>query len=287
MKTTLHNLRHGLFSLIEGDFISNYGRIYGEWSELEVRFFQSILTATDNVIEVGSNIGMHAVPIAKHLTQGRLFCFEPQRIIFQQLCCNLALNQLTNVHAYHTGVSDSQGSTQVQSSDYTTQWNYGAFSINKGYSTEFEFTGDVHHENLNLIDLDSHPDLANLPALKLLKIDAEGFDKNVLQGGVRLINRLKPIIFVEAHPHHSDELLSYFDSLDYQCYWFISHRYQPDNFCDSPEFADFSGLDANFVCYHRSNLEAVPSYLAPVQPLSTYPKNEQGDSLLPLIINID
>ena len=41
-----------------------------------------------------------------------------------------------------------------------------------------------------------------------------------------LIERHKPIIFVEAHIHHSNELISYLDKIGYKCYWFISERYQ-------------------------------------------------------------
>ena len=57
------------------------------------------------MVEVGANIGMHAVPIAKAIASGRLICFEPQRVIFQQLCCNLSLNNLTNVEPIFAGGS--------------------------------------------------------------------------------------------------------------------------------------------------------------------------------------
>lgn len=60
----------GTFNLIEGDFISQYAALYGEWSDVEVQFFLENLNSSSNVIEVGSNIGMHAVPIAKKISGG-------------------------------------------------------------------------------------------------------------------------------------------------------------------------------------------------------------------------
>ncbi|WP_228064839.1 hypothetical protein [Muribacter muris] len=96
MRSRIYTLKWGNFNLIDGDFISGYARTYGEWSEVEVQFFRQVLSAQSNIIEVGANIGMHAVPLAKMAHQGKLFCFEPQRIIFQVLCSNLAINQLTN-----------------------------------------------------------------------------------------------------------------------------------------------------------------------------------------------
>lgn len=77
MRTSLHMLKRGMFNLIEGDFISRYAQAYGEWSDLEVRFLLNNLRADSNVVEIGSNIGMHAIPIARHIELGKLFCFEP------------------------------------------------------------------------------------------------------------------------------------------------------------------------------------------------------------------
>ena len=103
MRTYLQTLRHGLFNLIHGDMISHIASRYGEWADAEVAMFQRLLRGGDNVVEVGANIGMHAVPIAKAIASGRLICFEPQRVIFQQLCCNLSLNNLTNVEPIFAG----------------------------------------------------------------------------------------------------------------------------------------------------------------------------------------
>ena len=49
----------------------------------------------DVVIEVGANIGPHTVFLAQHVgPQGLVLAFEPQRILFQTLCANLALNSI-------------------------------------------------------------------------------------------------------------------------------------------------------------------------------------------------
>ena len=53
-------------------------------------------------LDVGANIGCHTVPFAKLVGEsGRVVAFEPQRLVFQNLCANLALNALTNVYVYH------------------------------------------------------------------------------------------------------------------------------------------------------------------------------------------
>ena len=246
MKTYLKDLRWGRFNLIEGDMISTIASYYGEWSDVEVSLFKGLLSPNANVVEVGSNIGMHAVPLAKFIPQGKLICFEPQRIIFQQLCCNLALNNLTNVETYRMGVSDSQGKQWIESSDYSESWNYGSFSIDKGFSTEGQFEGKIIQDEIEITDLDSFAPVQRLERLDLLKIDAEGFDIAVLKGAEKTIKQLQPCIFIEVHTHSFENTLQAIHQLDYQAYWFASKRYQKDNYYQSEAVED--GYDINLFC---------------------------------------
>lgn len=260
MKTSIYQLKWGTFNLIEGDFISQYAALYGEWSDVEVQFFLENLNSSSNVIEVGSNIGMHAVPIAKKISGGgKLFCFEPQRVIFQTLCANLSLNQLTNVYAYNLGVGEDEQLIEIPSSNYETAWNYGSFSLDKGFSTEGDFIGVESRELIHVISLDKHPEVNRLEGIDLLKIDAEGFELNVLNGAKNLIERHKPIIFVEAHIHHSHELISYLDKIGYKCYWFISERYQKNNYFKQEQF--LGGMDFNLACFHKGKQSTLPEEL--------------------------
>ncbi|MFZ7174104.1 FkbM family methyltransferase [[Pasteurella] aerogenes] len=260
MRTSLHQLKWGLFNLIEGDFIANYAKTYGEWSEVEVFFFHSLLNAQDNVIEVGANIGMHTIPIAKKIPQGRLFCFEPQRVLFQALCCNLSLNQLTNVYSYNQGVSYQSQEMEIVGSNYDTAWNYGSYSLDKGFNSEGNFHGETHIETIQIISLDTHTEIQKLSSLKLLKIDAEGFEMNVLRGAEETIKTFQPVIFVEAHLQNETlALIEYINSLNYDCYWFCSARYQPNNHFQQPE--TLGGCDYNLACFHRSQSPTIPEQL--------------------------
>ncbi|MDC2824645.1 FkbM family methyltransferase [Rodentibacter pneumotropicus] len=272
MRTSLQQTKWGLFNLIEGDFISQFVKAYGEWSEVEVQFFRSILSSHSNIIEVGANIGIHSVPLAKFAPQGKLFCFEPQRIIFQTLCANISLNHLTNVYAYHQGVSNQKEEIEIPSSNYDTVWNYGSFSLDKGFDTEGNFQGSTHNEWVQVVTLDKHPEIQKLTELSLLKIDAEGFDLNVLKGATNIINQYKPVIFIEAHPHKSEAILNYLNQLDYQCFWFISDRYQPNNYFNQEK--TISGLDYNLACFHRTKTSTLPieTLAKPEMDLSQVPR---------------
>ncbi|AHG76520.1 hypothetical protein X875_1250 [Mannheimia varigena USDA-ARS-USMARC-1388] len=252
MKTYLQNLRWGTFNLIEGDMISSIASYYGEWSEVEVTVFQQLLKPTSNVIEVGSNIGMHAVPLAKIAHQGKVICFEPQRIIFQQLCCNLALNDITNVESYRLGVSEEADTFEIEGSDYNTAWNYGSFSLDKGFSTEHAFDGKVQKERIDVISLDEFPAVADLNSLALLKIDAEGFDIKVLKGAEKTIKRLQPAIFIEVQPQSATEIFNHLRHLDYRVFSVASLRYQEKNFNQVPQAEN--DCDFNFLALPKTTV---------------------------------
>ena len=90
---------------------------------------------------------------------------------------------------------------------YDEEWNYGSFSLNKGFSTEGEFYGVTSTYPVNVIPLDQCANVQRLNSLALLKVDAEGFDAQVLRGARQTITRLLPAIFIlipfRLKPRHS------------------------------------------------------------------------------------
>ena len=231
MRTYLKRCRWGEFLLIQGDMISEYVNLYGEWSEGEVEVFRRLLPEDGVVIEVGSNIGMHAVPLSQFCARGRVFCYEPQRVIFQILCANLALNNLTNVVAQPCAVGDKNTFIEIEGGDYDRPWNYGAFSVDSGFNAESRFTGDIRKEQARLLRLDDDPLLQNIQRLDFLKIDAEGYECDVMNGAKRLIKKFQPMIFAEVTSSNNfDHVWNEMLRRGYRCYWVCSQRARKNNF---------------------------------------------------------
>ncbi|MFC3174646.1 FkbM family methyltransferase [Novosphingobium bradum] len=227
MKTFIKDCRRGRFLLIEGDMISGYVDRLGHWCDVEVDLFRSLLPERGGVcIEVGANIGMHAVPLARMCAGGKLVCYEPQRPIFHVLCANLALNNLLNVEARRAAVGRAPGRIAIETSAYDQPWNYGSFSIGSGFSTEGAYGAPVVTEGVEIVSLDSDPALEGLERVDLLKIDAEGHEMDVLEGARALIARHRPAIFVEpGGADRIDGLAALIGAMGYRGYWFVSSRY--------------------------------------------------------------
>jgi FkbM family methyltransferase len=279
MQTFLKDCRWGRFLLLRGDMISTYVDVYGEWCELEVSLYQRLLRPDSVVIEVGANLGLHTVPLAKIAVSGKVICFEPQRLIFETLCGNLALNNLTNVDAHRVAVGEHHEIVEIETTDYDIPWNYGAFSVAAGFSSEVRFPGNLSSEPTAVVALDEFPQTAGAERLDLLKVDAEGFELAVMRGADRLIARTRPNLFVENNnPASGDELIRHIRALGYDCFWYCSARFRSENYNgvdqsvpvvgNGVEWNRF-GVDVNMVCFPDG-----------VLPINGLPRAESFDQVV-------
>lgn len=221
---------------------------FGEWSETEIDLFRFILPNNGVCIEVGANMGTHTVPLSKICMNGRIFCFEPQRPIFQILCGNLALNNCTNAFAMQQAVGAASGTIEIQTCNYDQPWNYGSFSMSKGFSTEENYEGPFERELVEMVALDDHRIISGLDAVDLLKIDVEGHELDVLSGSERLVSRTIPDIFIEAHNKSVvQEFMGFLKRFDYTAYWFVANRIREDNFCGSNFRFNFIPVDVSII----------------------------------------
>jgi hypothetical protein len=74
--------------------------LYGEWREGGLNLLQHFVRPGDTIVEVGANVGAHTLFLAQAVgLTGTVVAIEPERLTFQTLCANLALNGVTNVEA--------------------------------------------------------------------------------------------------------------------------------------------------------------------------------------------
>ena len=217
--TTLLECRYGkMLFLTRDSYIGRSLEVYGEYSESESTVFRQIVGAGHVVAEVGANIGAHTVQLAKLAgATGAVHAFEPQRIIFQLLCANLALNELRNVYAYQMAAGQTPGVLKTLPLDYDAVNNFGGLSL----------IGAERGEDVPVITLDSRA----LPSLRLLKIDVEGMEANVLLGAQQTIARHRPFLYVENdRKANSPQLISLIEGLGYDLWWHLAPLHNPQNF---------------------------------------------------------
>lgn len=211
---------------------------YQEFSVYEGDFLDSLIGPGNIVVEVGANIGAHTVHMAQKVGKdGRIIAFEPQRLVFQMLCANVALNSLSNVDAHWAAVSESHLHINVPELDPEIPENFGGLHILDSYDKT---------TRVQCYRLDG---LCNLPSLQLLKIDVEGMEQDVIDSGRALINKHRPFMYVENdRPDNSKALLKTLHGLGYKMYWHIPMLFRPNNVAGKEEDI-FSGIGSfNLFC---------------------------------------
>jgi FkbM family methyltransferase len=232
--------RHGtLLYNFHDAYIGRSLELYGEFSEGEVELFALVLHSGQTVVEVGANIGAHTVALAQLVgAAGHVLAFEPQRLLYQTLCANLALNSIPNVRCWHAAVGRAAGALLVPVLDYHKANNFGGISLE----------GQRSGERVPVLTVDS----LDLAACHLLKVDVEGMEEAVLAGAAGTIARCKPLLYVENdREEKSAALIRAVAGLGYDLYWHCPPLFNPNNFARHAENVFGRVISKNMFCVPR------------------------------------
>jgi FkbM family methyltransferase len=235
--------RDGYFLINRHDrYIGQALEQYGEYSAQESDFLVSLVRQGDMVVEVGANIGAHTVGLARQVgASGRVVAFEPQRACYALLQAQVALNQLDNVNAYWSALGQRRGELWVPAAKYSESGNFGGIALT-----------DVPQEDGEKVSVGTLDEFLPSENVTLLKIDVEGMEREVLEGGLGLLERAQPLLYVENdRVHRSKALIDLLLDHDYRLYWHLPPLYNPDN-----HFRNHQNVYGNLV---SCNMLGVPS----------------------------
>lgn len=236
----LVNARHGGFLASQNDFFIGNALIkYGEYGENELHLFQQLLLPEEVVVEVGANIGALTVPLAKRVgAKGRIIAIEPQRIIHQYLCANVALNGLPNVETHHAGCGTRSTTMIVPPVPYYTpgQGNFGGVALGA--------QGEGEPVSIRTVD-----DIVGERKVHMLKIDVEGMEADVLRGAKRMLRKQRPLVHVENDRRDKSEaLIDLLFQYGYRCFWHLTPLFNPMNFFEYKENIYGNFISVNMIC---------------------------------------
>ena len=237
----LKGCRHGPMIYIANDrYIGQSLDRYGEFSEGELKLFKQLLRPGHVVLDIGANIGTHTVFFAQTVgPAGAVYAFEPQRVPHQILSGNIAINALTNVHAWQSAVGRESGTVQVPVLNYDRAGNFGGLSL----------SGQVSGETVPKVTIDQ----LDFAACHMIKIDVEGMEAEAISGAEHTIRRLRPMLYVENdRAEKSAPLIAELFALDYRLYWHLPLLFNPNNYFKEPENLFPGIVSANMLGLHRS-----------------------------------
>lgn len=145
--------------------------------------------AGDVILDLGANEGMFSILMSKLFPLARIIALEPVPRTYYQLMRNIGLNGATNLEAYNVGVG--------RPNQYTSTLNVSKdFS---GGSTSLCAYNPDHHDKteVSVMSLDEVFRMYNIERCKLLKVDVEGAEYEVLYPST-ILPRVDNMVF-ECH----------------------------------------------------------------------------------------
>jgi len=169
---------------------------YIEWSifsggtyENEIgKLIRISLQPGDAALDIGANIGLQSIRMAQSATGGLIYAFEPLEHLRRRAEKNLQLNNVGNVTMLPYALSDNE--YEMEFAIDKANWNQGAFSLSDSSA------GD-EKQNVSIKIGDNIAEIATVQKLKLVKIDVEGYEFNVLKGLQQTLSKHKPRILFE------------------------------------------------------------------------------------------
>ncbi|MGH6976862.1 MAG: FkbM family methyltransferase [Stellaceae bacterium] len=211
--------RHGAMLYLATDrYVGGSLDRYGEFSEAETALFAQIVKPGMTVLDLGANMGAHTIYFAQAVgTTGCVVAFEPQRIIHQILCANVALNALPNVVTHQACIGRAAGTVLVPPLNYGAENNIGGLTL--GASTAGEPVPQLTLDSLALAHC------------HFVKIDVEDMEAEVLEGGRATLTRHRPILYVENdREEKSAALIALLFELGYRLFWHLPPLFNPGNY---------------------------------------------------------
>jgi FkbM family methyltransferase len=186
--------------------------------EMIAKIFDIIAPASGVFIDVGANMGTHTLGIARHLgDRGRVYSYEPQRLLFQMICGSLALNAVTNVFCMNEAVGAAPGKLAVPQFDYFRPMNFGSVEFGVEQREKLDQVRGDDPSKADYVPV-STIDHLDLPEVHVIKIDAEGMELEVLEGARKTLARCSPVLLVEHLKVDRERLLAVLKGAGYQVY---------------------------------------------------------------------
>ncbi len=149
----------------------------GEYEPTQTDWLKECLSPGDRFVDLGANFGYYTSLASKIVGDaGRVIAFEPSPRAAQVIRDMIAENEIKNVHLVQAAVGEKDGKIEI------------FMPSNNGTHSPSALFSDPTFTRLQvpLIALDHYGPLNVGTPIKLIKIDVEGFEPNVIKGFRRL-----------------------------------------------------------------------------------------------------
>lgn len=188
--------------------------LYYGFKDFNKELLYSLIETHYNVIDVGANIGEFSLNFAKRINEtNKVFSFEPFPKTFEKLQSNISLNKSLQkkILLFNIALSDREEEVYI---DILDESNLGKNSITKKPNVSALKLETNKIDNFNIND-----------PIHLIKVDIEGYELKFLKGAYNLIEKNKPMLFIELdsvnlsrHQCSSKDVIVYLKKFNYKIF---------------------------------------------------------------------
>jgi FkbM family methyltransferase len=141
-------------------------------------FCQQFIDDDAICIDIGANIGLKALFLSRHVSNGRVVAVEAAPSVAARLRENIATNSASNVECVEAAIGDHVGSVRFAES---SAW------------------GHIASEGVEvpMLSIEELARRLSLPRVDFIKIDVEGFEFSILKAAVDFINAQRSLVLFE------------------------------------------------------------------------------------------
>ena len=193
--------------------------IFGNFEKDLVRMIDNLSEKKDfDIIDIGSNIGVHTLQFAKKYKNSNVYSIEPTDFAFNKLQTNINLNNSlkSKIKIYQYFVSNKKLPSKIYSS-WSLSSNEIGHNLHKGILKSTN--------NCKTISLDDFISQNNIKKDIIIKCDVDGYELDVFKSGENYLKKNKPQIIMELAPYlykergySKNEIFTFFQSLNYTFY---------------------------------------------------------------------
>lgn len=188
---------------------------YGLYEQNSLELLADLLESRAGTafIDVGANIGAVTIPLANAFPDIEVHAFEPNLLAIERLQRNIALNKTTNVILHPVGVGEKPGREQL----------YTASCFEIGNSSFLKPAGPAGENKSIAIEIETLDNCFCINTSKtnrrvgVIKIDVQGYERQVIHGATALVRRDRPYIVFE----HQDENFASLEEARDAKQWFM------------------------------------------------------------------
>jgi FkbM family methyltransferase len=202
--STVRTRRNGIeweLDLREGIDFSIW--LLGSFEPETVRCYQGIVKPGDVVLDIGANIGAHAMLLARAVGEdGKVYAFEPTDYAYAKLSQNRMLNPglAGRIHCMQYMLVDDRVAGKPAPDLYSSWPLKDDATLHQLHQGRLMSTSGAEARTL-----DSVIESLKVDRVDFIKLDIDGFECGMLRGANKALNRWRPPIIMELAPYALEE----------------------------------------------------------------------------------